>query len=235
MLKREKKVFNPLKNKLCDWIDVEKLHNMYERHTRRKHPAPLKKYASMSTRRVSEHHEHPSHRKNNPLSESMREPSNDDHASHSHHTRKAFSASMREPPGSKGAFSSYRRTTYHSEGPNRHTHHLRRKSSDDTATHRTSPPDLRVVLKNWSHKTSNELRPLETLLVEAPTLFPPNNPSVEQHDYFSKWKEFSEDAFKNESGDDLKELLKRAVRKAKVRLYMLLLGYYVCCHNTDYA
>ena len=42
---------------------------------------------------------------------------------------------------------------------------------------------------------------------------------MEKHEYYSRWKEFSEDAFNDESGDELNELLKRAVRKAKFFLH----------------
>lgn len=225
LLQREKQVYNPMKNKLCDWVDVEKLHSIYRRHAWRKHSAPLKKHASVSTRKVSGHqeqHHNVHHRRNNPLSASMREPSADSRTSNDHHRRHLFSASMKEPAGSKGPLvSGYRRTTCHIEEP---THHAttpppRRNSSTKGSVTQDSPrssPDLRLVLENWSHSAPKELRPLETLLLQVPTLFPPNNTAVEQHEYFSKWKEFSEDAFENEFGEELKKILKHAVRKAKV-------------------
>jgi hypothetical protein len=43
---------------------------------------------------------------------------------------------------------------------------------------------------------------------------------VEDHKYFVKWKVFSEDAFDdNDSDEELKDLLKRAVRKARFYLH----------------
>jgi non-homologous end joining protein Ku len=57
------------------------------------------------------------------------------------------------------------------------------------------------------------------LLVTVPQTFPPRNALVEDHDYFAKWKKFDEEAFDDECGDELKELLRRAVRKAKFFLH----------------
>jgi hypothetical protein len=85
----------------------------------------------------------------------------------------------------------------------------------------TPPADLTEVLQRWSHQAPSyrALNSLQQLLVTVPTLFPPQNQYVEKHEYYSKWKEFSEDAFNDESGDELNELLKRAVRKAKFFLH----------------
>lgn len=189
LLQRERQIYNPVKNKLCDWIDVEKLNSMYQRHTRRK--LHLKKHVSMS-----------GVRKNNPLSASMKDQTSNHHRRYNH-----IAASMREPAG-------YRRTTYNGDT---NSSPYSQTAPPDSPCRQNNVPDLRVTMKNWSHRTPNELRPLETLLVEVPLLFPPHNQAVEPHEYFAKWKEFSEDAFEGESGNELKELLKRAVRKAKVR------------------
>jgi hypothetical protein len=89
-------------------------------------------------------------------------------------------------------------------------------------TQTPSPPtNLQEALQQWSHQFPGykALHPLEVLLVKVPTLFPPTNTMVENHEYYFKWKEFSEDAFSDSSGDELKELLKRANRKAKFFLH----------------
>ena len=75
------------------------------------------------------------------------------------------------------------------------------------------------VLDKWSKDLHKNTRPLQQLLVTVPQTFPPTNTNVEPHEYFSKWKTFDEEAFADESGDELKELLKRAVRKAKFFLH----------------
>lgn len=83
------------------------------------------------------------------------------------------------------------------------------------------PTSLQEVIQQWSRQAPSykKLKPLETLLVDVPNLFPPTNTFVETHEYYFKWKEFSEDAFSGESGDELKELLRRASRKSKLFLH----------------
>lgn len=80
---------------------------------------------------------------------------------------------------------------------------------------------LPEILKRWSHQPPDYglYYPLQHLLVTVPQTFPPTNTKVEPHEYFSKWKMFDEEAFADETGDQLKELLKRAVRKAKFFLH----------------
>ncbi|KAL7545163.1 hypothetical protein ACHAWF_008518 [Thalassiosira exigua] len=81
---------------------------------------------------------------------------------------------------------------------------------------------LTDALKRWSHQPPDhktKLYPLQHLLVTVPDTFPPKNSKVEDHDYFAKWKTFDKEAFEDEDGDALKELLKRAVRKAKFFLH----------------
>lgn len=84
------------------------------------------------------------------------------------------------------------------------------------------PSNLIQVLQRWSHQapTYRTLHPLQKLLVTVPTIFPPHNKHVGDHKYFVKWKVFSEDAFDdNDSDEELKDLLKRAVRKARFYLH----------------
>lgn len=246
LLQREKLVYNPVKNKLCDWIDVDKLHCIFRRYAVRKHPTLMTSHRSMSTRNVStgigEHRNHhriqhlrqssmkqPSLDRRHSLSNPKREQSANHHhrqtlstslneSSQSHQRRQpVFAASMREPCVS----GPNRRTTFHvGEASPSSTHHCyRRNPSPCSEVHlgQKNMSDLKLVIQSWSHRAPKQLRPLETLLVEIPTLFPATNPLVEHHDYFSRWKEFSADAFEGESGEELKELLTRAVRKAKVR------------------
>ncbi|KAK1733946.1 hypothetical protein QTG54_015473 [Skeletonema marinoi] len=83
----------------------------------------------------------------------------------------------------------------------------------------TSSQDLTLVqiIQRWSHKApdNKRLNTLQELLCTVPSVFPPTNTKVEPHDYFGKVPNFSEEAFSGNSGDDLNQLLKRAVRKMK--------------------
>mmetsp|Transcript_43250 Transcript_43250/g.90883 ORF Transcript_43250/g.90883 Transcript_43250/m.90883 type:complete len:177 (+) Transcript_43250:1052-1582(+) len=99
------------------------------------------------------------------------------------------------------------------EQEQRNHHHHR-----DTHQSKYSDPS---VLERWSHQPPDYKRPhsLQRILVTVPETFPPTNTKVEHHDYFEKWKTFDKEAFEDESGDELKELLKRAVRKAKFFLH----------------
>jgi hypothetical protein len=86
-----------------------------------------------------------------------------------------------------------------------------------------SSQDLTLVqiIQRWSHKEPDckKMNTLQDLLCTVPSIFPPSNAKVEPHEYFSKWKVFSEEAFSGSSGDELDELLKRAVRKTKFFLH----------------
>lgn len=246
LLKREKLIWNPIKNKLGDWLDVEKLSSMYRRHTGIfKHASPLKKQTSMGPRNMEppqqDEFEPASIQQRNlntrqrPLAASMSPAVNRKMPSN-------FSSSMREPsetrssplrksaPYTKGSSfhvaSSFerpdytRRTTYNGEdSPPVAPQTYRKSASFEThSTKNKGPQNLQQIIKNWSHRTGS-LRSLETLLVEIPILFPPTNTFVEEHEYFGKFKEFSADAFAGETGDELNELLTRAVRKTKFFLH----------------
>ena len=89
---------------------------------------------------------------------------------------------------------------------------------------RTSIRELTLpeILQRWSHKPPDHERwhhSLQELLVTVPNTFPPKNPQVEDHVYFSKWKKVDREAFEDVSGEELNELLKRAVRKARLFLH----------------
>ena len=79
---------------------------------------------------------------------------------------------------------------------------------------------LEQVIKRWSHEPPKfkSLNPLQDLLVNMPTIFPPHNIKVESHDYFSKWKVFSAEAFTGDY-DEVNAVLKRAVRRSKLFLH----------------
>lgn len=54
---------------------------------------------------------------------------------------------------------------------------------------------------------------------EAPVLLPPNNPLVQHHEYFDKWKTLHRDAFTDEEGMDADELVIKVARRCKVFLH----------------
>jgi len=79
---------------------------------------------------------------------------------------------------------------------------------------------LEQVIKRWSHEPPNfkSLNPLQDLLVNMPTIFPPHNIKVEPHEYFQKWNDLSREAFTGDD-DEVNAVLKRAVRRSKLFLH----------------
>ena len=73
--------------------------------------------------------------------------------------------------------------------------------------------DLMSVPQRWSHQPPSytTMYSMERILVTAPRTFPPQNTKVEPQQYFSKWKTFDKEAFADESGDELGELLERGM------------------------
>ena len=223
LLKKERQVWNPVKKKLGYWIDIEKLISMHRRQNERVH-------ASSSGDR-----QELTYRKQNSFRSSMRqsasghqralEPSEGRHEL-MHRKQNSFRSSMQRSASVYQPASTSRRTTYNGEqsspvasksNDRSKSFHVHPSSSNTQGEQQSSPLNLQQMITKWSHEKPKKLRPLETLLIEVPSLFPPTNEFVEAHDYFGKWKVLSEDAFEGESGDGLKELLKRAARKAKVR------------------
>jgi hypothetical protein len=90
------------------------------------------------------------------------------------------------------------------------------KSSE--AVLRDSDTSLDAYLQKWAYQplAYQVLKPLTDLLSTVPDAFPPINPKVESHEYFLKWKEFSEEAFDEESGDELTAVLRKAMKKVKL-------------------
>ena len=102
------------------------------------------------------------------------------------------------------------------------TQHGHGRSKSDRSSYKPSSPSRRSSMTDSEHSHSPDckrLNDLQDLLCTVPSIFPPSNTKVEEHEYFSKWKVFSEEAFSGSSGDELNELLKRAVRKAKFFLH----------------
>jgi hypothetical protein len=55
------------------------------------------------------------------------------------------------------------------------------------------------------------------LLLEAPVLLPPNNPLVEHHAYFDKWKALHLDAFTDGEGRDAAdEVVHKVASRCKI-------------------
>ena len=214
ILLKEKLAWNPCKKMLCPWIDVEKLKKLFHRASvsgvgmgKRvsycRVPPAMNKFASMGGAR----------REANGAGPGAFERGNSDRGQRSNPKPHVFQRSKTDYPTRSGLQS------------NRYMQTDSTRSVKSNGVKPTGgcngPKDLNEQIQMWSHKPPDwkRLNPMEKLLVDVPTLFPATNDFVEDHEYFDKWKEFSEDAFAGESGDELKNLLKRAARKAKFFLH----------------
>ncbi|KAL7533894.1 hypothetical protein ACHAXR_005518 [Thalassiosira sp. AJA248-18] len=203
LIKKEKPQWNPVKKATMPWIDLKKLEAMYNRG----HRGQQQQHGNddghnhgreQQQRRQKRHTVH----------------GQQQHASDRHHSR--------EPPGDD---SRQRRASEHT--PQSRQQHRQQPQASSSPNHHHAPPPsknltLTQVLERWSHKPPDyktKSYPLQQLLVTVPSTFPPTNTKVEEHEYFAKWKTFDSEAFADMSGDELKELLKRAVRKAKFFLH----------------
>jgi hypothetical protein len=102
-------------------------------------------------------------------------------------------------------------------------------ASGYTSTNETKPCEdihakdesLEAYVHHWANQPPSYkvMKPLADLLVAVPAVLPPTNPHVEHHDYVSKWKVISDEAFEGESGDGLDALLKKAIKKVKLFLH----------------
>lgn len=101
--------------------------------------------------------------------------------------------------------------------PRRHTY-TQKQNPATTAV----KDDLMSVIQRWGFEPPNytTMYPLERLLVTAPRIFPVNNPEVESHEYFGKWKPFGKEAFADDDEDDQahRELLKRGMLMPSVHI-----------------
>ena len=161
LLKNEQLQWNPMKKKLCPWIDLETLEKMFGPKEEPQFDSQRQQYYDPPPRQYSGGFEQ---------QQAQQRPNAQARAA---------------PPTSS--------------------------SNDNNMT-------LEQVIKTWSHK-GNKLNPLQDLLVTVPTIFPPVNTKVEEHEYFGKWKVFSAEAFNTSDNDGLGELLKRALRKTKFFLH----------------
>jgi hypothetical protein len=208
ILAREKLAWNPCKKKLCPWIDITKLSTMFKR-------------ASVTGvgmgKRVSYCRVPPSMGKMGSMGGSRRgrgaDPPQDPRANLQRGQSSSGHIGSRPAPRPRNPLQ--RSQTAHASLPTAPTNGVKKSSAA------AGPKDLTELIQRWSHQPPDykKMNPMETLLVNVPTLFPATNDFVEDHEYFDKWKEFSEDAFEGETGDDLKNLLKRAARKAKFFLH----------------
>ena len=213
IVEKEKLIWNPLKNCLTPWIDVEKLQLMTKR-------TASKSKSKGPTRRATldDQSERP---KVSPQrrDRAMNGNTSSDWKPNSHGNIRFDSFSVQTPGVG------FRADQSPNHKPKRH--YGRSASSDDVMaaalkqSSTSGPKDLEDTIKQWSRKAPDytKLKPMEDILVGVPELFPPNNPFVESHEHFFKWKEFSADAFIGESGDELKALLKRASRKSKLFMH----------------
>ena len=82
---------------------------------------------------------------------------------------------------------------------------------------------LEDILKQWSRKPPNykNFYPLQHLLLTAQDTFPPMNPRVEPHAYFSKWKAVDKEVFSDLDGDELVNMLKKGVPSCLLSIPLL--------------
>ena len=211
---REKLVWNPLKNKLCPWINVEKLKLMAQRNTtgkRREKPKLFRRVTSVDPP-DDNHRPVNSRRADRPFAASVQHGTQ-------HHCRatslnSSFVGGLNSTSSKQAGFSRSASLDSSLEFDNKN-------HAGFAAAKKPDAKDLDEAIKHWSRVAPayKKMKPLEVLLVDAPILFPPTNRFVESHEHFFKWKAFSEDAFIGESGDELNALLKRACRKSKLFLH----------------
>lgn len=224
IVEREKLVWNPVKNKLCPWIDVDKLKLMICRDTagstRAIQKPHFRRSVTMDPPDAAYRHAQ-NRRENRPLAASARvsahgAPQASNGGSKAYFYRKSsLDSSFSERPADKRA--NFPRSSSFTETSGQKT--MPQVNSKGTAG--AAPKDLQETIQQWSRVAPSykKLKPLEVLLVDVPKLFPPTNRFCESHEHFLKWKAFSEDAFIGESGDELKELLRRASRKSKLFMH----------------
>lgn len=241
-MEKESLVWNPIKNKLTPWIDVNKIKIMFEKTMKENNSNRARRgYGrSVSQDDSGDNRVRSGAERSGGMAASMQAGAGkpDFNASVSGLNRSAttapgrgFNRSATMGPRHGPAHGLNKSATM---GPSRATVDpsakpeikMSRPTSNGflpTMDKDTEPKakDLKEYMQQWSHKAPDykKLKPLEDLLVNVPDLFPPTNKFVESHEYYFKWKEFSEDAFSGESGDELKELLRRASRKSKLFLH----------------
>jgi len=206
LVEKEKLQWNPVKRKSMPWINLSKLESKYEHYGQSSHAHHLHHggYPQSQARSEPYHYQRSTSNRSQEPERSSSNNSQEPQRSSSNHSQEAPRQQQQSRPSSKS-----------SPGPpppRKHGH---------TAAAGNKNLTLKEVLKRWSHQPSDYKTsyPLGHLLVTVPQTFPPTNNKVEPHEYFAKWKEIDKEAFADEKGDDLKELLKRATRKAKFFLH----------------
>ena len=197
LVEKEKPQWNPVKKATTPWINLRKLDAMHGRRGR----------SSTSSSSTSGY----------PRRASQDGGTRERRQRHTVHNAQQFQpepSRSREPPADEP-----RSTNHHGQEP-------RQRRQTVHSGIRTAAPrkdlTLTEVIARWSHQPPDHestFYPLAHLLVTVPDTFPPKNTKVEPHEYFAKWKTIEPEAFEDEDEDTLKELLKKAVRKAKFFLH----------------
>ena len=261
LVKQEKLIWNPIKNKLCPWIDVEALESGYRKRSSgtlrpkfkaaaRVSPDPLNE----SQRSTSFHHgsklprgtesDVPKVQKStsfHPSTSHMRRNTDlDPHSEYRKSTSRMRRKTELDPPSEqfKKAQSFHKLHDKRKPAPQKTQSFHTRVSISDPDPCKASvviKHELRELLyssfqgdseersitdlvKEWSHDANGKLRPLKTLLFEAPVLLPPTNPLVEHHEYFDSWKVLHRDSFIDEDGNE-DVLVQKIARRCKLFLH----------------
>ena len=74
------------------------------------------------------------------------------------------------------------------------------------------------LVKEWAYE-GTKLRPLQVLLFELPVLLPPENPKIDYHEYFSKWKILHREDFKDAKGAVDDQVVSKIAKKCKLFLH----------------
>jgi hypothetical protein len=215
---------------LCPWVDIDKLHSIYAgtgvRRTRprsySKQPATAKNAIPCTSAKplepTSVHNEEklPCARKN--LSDPpVRRKSTS-------HTKNNSGLPPKPPLKTvrRASISAQRRlSSFHDPTKSSEVikDQVQRVLYEYLDTKKPEERNLSSVIKKWSNEPDGKLRPLQMLLFEAPVLLPPNNPLVEHHEYFDKWKTLHRDAFKDGEGMDTDAMVVKVARRCKVFLH----------------
>jgi len=216
LVENEKPQWNPIKKRPTPWINLRKLKAMhgggksseYLRHSLHNGYSPKHAHTTHVPReedgpRKHAHRNDPFHGHRNDAPKSKHRPSRESQDQPRRHHRHNEPQSHKQP--------------HHRPSDNVPTADT---ATDTAAGGADRSLSLLEVLQKWSHKPPDYKRghSLENILVSVPQTFPPTNEYVEPHEYFAKWKTFDREAL-NDCGDNKKELLKRAVRKAKFFLH----------------
>ena len=190
LVEKEPLQWNPIKKKLMPWINLEKLDAMHGMEDRR-----CSMFDDQSMHQAAAQAKAGDTRQRKSMPDIAEDPPEE--------TRREYRRQTTDPSGSRQQY-------------------CRRPSGLQPTDTNKKATTLEEVIKHWSHKAANDYKyfnPLDELLITVPNLFPPTNTMVDEHDYYAKWKTLDTDAFSDVSNDEKKELLKRAVRKAKFFLH----------------